>query len=200
MSTRVATLQDLDAIMALERASFPSDAWSDAMMREELASPHSWYVVVEEAGRLIGYAGLRAARGAADADIQTITITSGVRGRGRGRALLTTLLEEAAHRRVTDVFLEVRADNPVAQSLYRSEGFVEVGRRARYYQPDDVDAIVMKLDLGGWVARPGAGDSSRETPQISSLQGADSADSAGDGSKLRSSARHSAAADAGACT
>ena len=155
MSTRVASLEDLDAIMALERASFPSDAWSDAMMREELASPHGWYVVVEEAGRLIGYAGLRAARGAADADIQTITITSGVRGRGRGRALLTTLLEEAAHRRVTDVFLEVRADNPVAQTLYRSEGFVEVGRRARYYQPDDVDAIVMKLDLGGWVAPRG---------------------------------------------
>jgi [ribosomal protein S18]-alanine N-acetyltransferase len=158
MSTRVATLRDLDAIMALERASFPSDAWSDAMMREELASPHGWYVVVEEAGRLIGYAGLRAARGAADADIQTITISSGVRGRGRGRALLTTLLEEAARRRVTDVFLEVRADNPVAQALYRSEGFVEVGRRARYYQPDDVDAIVMKLDLGGWVAVRGRRD------------------------------------------
>ena len=49
--------------MALERASFPTDAWSDAMMREELASPHGWYVVVEEAGRLVGYAGLRAARG-----------------------------------------------------------------------------------------------------------------------------------------
>jgi ribosomal-protein-alanine acetyltransferase len=152
MSTRVATPEDLDAIMALERASFPNDAWSDAMMREELASPHGWYVVVEEAGRLIGYAGLRAARGAADADIQTITIAAGGRGRGRGRALLITLLEEAARRGVRDVFLEVRADNPVAQTLYRSEGFVEVGRRARYYQPDDVDAIVMKLDLDGWVA------------------------------------------------
>ena len=162
MSTRVATLEDLDAIMALERASFPSDAWSDAMMREELASPHGWYVVVEEAGRLIGYAGLRAARGAADADIQTITIAAGGRGRGRGRALLTALLEEAARRGVRDVFLEVRADNPVAQALYRSEGFVEVGRRARYYQPDDVDAIVMKLDLGGWVAARGAGLTTRD--------------------------------------
>ncbi len=162
MSTRVATLEDLDAIMALERASFPSDAWSDAMMREELASRHGWYVVVEEAGRLIGYAGLRAARGAADADIQTITIAAGGRGRGRGRALLTALLEEAARRGVRDVFLEVRADNPVAQALYRSEGFVEVGRRARYYQPDDVDAIVMKLDLGGWVAARGAGLTTRD--------------------------------------
>jgi len=156
MTTRAATLADLDAIMALERASFPTDAWSDAMMREELASPHGWYVVVEEAGRLIGYAGLRAARGASDADIQTIAIAAASRARGRGRALLRALLGEAVRRQVRDVFLEVRADNPVAQSLYASEGFVEVGRRARYYQPDDVDAIVMRLDLRGWSARPDA--------------------------------------------
>jgi hypothetical protein len=28
-----------------------------------------------------------------------------------------------------------------------AEGFIEIGRRPRYYQPDDVDAVVMKLDL-----------------------------------------------------
>ncbi|KTS91465.1 hypothetical protein NS183_03930 [Microbacterium testaceum] len=157
MTTRGATLDDLDAIMALEHASFPTDAWSAAMMREELASPHGWYVVVEEAGRVIGYAGLRAVRGARDADVQTITISEAARGRGRGRALLTTLLEEGGRRGVHDVFLEVRADNPVAQTLYASEGFVEVGRRPRYYQPDDVDAIVMQLDLRGWAARRAEG-------------------------------------------
>ncbi len=52
-----------------------------------------------------------------------------------------------------DVFLEVRADNPVAQALYESEGFIEIARRPRYYQPDDIDAIVMKLDLVAWSAR-----------------------------------------------
>lgn len=153
MPTRPATPADLDAIMALEHASFPTDAWSPAMMREELASPHGWYVVVEEAGRLVGYAGLRAVRGSRDADIQTITIAEAARGRGRGRALLTELLGEAERRGVHEVFLEVRADNPVAQALYASEGFAEVGRRPRYYQPDDVDAIVMQLDLRGWSAR-----------------------------------------------
>lgn len=152
---RPATTDDLAAILRLERASFVGDAWSEAMMREELASPHGWYVVIEEAGRLIGYAGLRAVRGAADADIQTIAIAESGRGRGRGRALLGALLAEAARRGVRDVFLEVRADNPVAQSLYVSEGFAEVGRRPRYYQPDDVDAIVMRLDLRGWAAEHG---------------------------------------------
>jgi len=153
MTLRRATEADLDAIMALERASFPTDAWSDAMMREELRSPHGWYVVAEEAGNLVGYGGLRAARGATDADIQTIAIADGARGRGRGRMLLGELLAEASRRGARTVFLEVRADNPVAQGLYTSEGFLELGRRPRYYQPDGVDAVVMKLDLVGWAAR-----------------------------------------------
>jgi ribosomal-protein-alanine N-acetyltransferase len=152
MTLRRATPGDLDAIMALERASFPTDAWSAAMMREELSSPHSHYLVDEEAGRLLGYAGLRAPRGARDADIQTIAIAEAARGRGRGRVILEALLAEASARRVHDVFLEVRADNPIAQALYASEGFTEVGRRPRYYQPDDVDAVVMRLDLAGWAA------------------------------------------------
>jgi len=151
MTLRMATPDDLSAIMRLERASFPTDAWSEPMMREELSSPHGWYVVDDEAGRIVGYAGLRAVKNAMDADIQTIALAEAERGRGRGRALLRALLDEAARRRVAQVFLEVRADNPVAQSLYASEGFREIGRKPRYYQPDDVDAVVMKLDLRGWV-------------------------------------------------
>ena len=193
MTARRATLDDLDAIMALERASFPTDAWSDAMMREELASPHSWYVVVEEAGRLVGYAGIRAARGATDADIQTITIAPGSRGRGRGRALLTTLLAEASRRGVREVFLEVRADNPVAQALYTSEGFVELGRRPRYSQPDGVDALVMRLDLAGWSARPPAGSPNSEISRVE--EASDAKAPAFGGSPTPGSGT-----DAGACT
>jgi ribosomal-protein-alanine acetyltransferase len=152
VSIRTATADDLGAIMGLERASFPTDAWSEAMMREELASPHGRYLVDEQAGTIVGYAGLRAVRGAKDADIQTIAIAEAARGRGRGRALLRALLAEAADRGIHDVFLEVRADNPVAQGLYVAEGFTEIGRRSRYYQPDDVDAVVMRLDLRAWAA------------------------------------------------
>ncbi len=149
---RSAVAMDLAAIMRLERSSFPTDAWSEAMMREELASPHNRYLVLDEAGRLAGYAGLRAPVGARDGDVQTIAIEEAARGRGQGRALLRALLTEASERGIREVFLEVRADNPVAQTLYRSEGFADVGRRPRYYQPDDVDALVMRIDVPGWAA------------------------------------------------
>lgn len=152
MTLRTATGDDLGAIMTIERASFPTDAWSESLMAAELASPHGRYLVDVEAGRVVGYGGVRAVRGAADADIQTIAIAEAARGAGRGRALLRALLGEARECGAREMFLEVRADNPVAEALYASEGFVEIARRPRYYQPDDIDAVVMKLDLAAWAA------------------------------------------------
>lgn len=151
---RVATPADLDAIMAIEHAAFPSDAWSAAMMAEELASPHTHYVVVVPVGvgPIEGYAGLRAPARANDGDIQTIALAESARGRGTGRALLTALLDEASVRDVRHVFLDVRADNPIAQKLYLSEGFREIGRRANYYVADGVDGVVMQLDVRAWAA------------------------------------------------
>lgn len=153
MTIRIATPADLDAIMAIENASFPADAWSRESMAAELATEHSQYLVDEDAGEIIGYAGLRSIRGNADADIQTIALLEARRGEGRGRALLRTLLAEASARGAREVFLEVRADNPGAEALYLSEGFDEIARRPRYYQPENVDAIVMKLDLRAWADR-----------------------------------------------
>jgi len=152
MRFRPATIDDLDAIMVLERASFQGDAWSLAVMRAELASAHNWYVVAEGVGQLDGYAGLRAPAGGTDADVQTIALAESARGRGQGRALLRELLREADRRRIREVFLDVRDDNATAQSLYRSEGFVEIGRRPNYYPDGNVDAVVMRLDVAGWRA------------------------------------------------
>ncbi|WP_407922504.1 ribosomal protein S18-alanine N-acetyltransferase [Agrococcus carbonis] len=142
---RTATASDLDAIMAIEHASFGASAWERATMQAEVASEWGRYVLAEdEAGRAVGYAGLRAV--GVEGDVQTIAVDAGARGRGIGRALLAELLAEAARRGVRELFLEVRADNPVARALYASVGFREIGVRPRYYQPEDVDAVVMKRE------------------------------------------------------
>jgi ribosomal protein S18 acetylase RimI-like enzyme len=62
---------------------------------------------------------------------------------------MNELLVAAREARAQRVFLEVRADNPIAMGLYRSLGFAEIGVREGYYQPDNVDAVIMRLDLGG---------------------------------------------------
>jgi ribosomal-protein-alanine N-acetyltransferase len=156
MTLRTATADDLDAIMRIEHRSFPTDAWSAEMMAAELVSPHGRYLVDEHDGVIIGYGGVRALQGSADADIQTIALDAEHRGSGRGRALLRALLDVATERGAREVFLEVRADNPTAEGLYLSEGFEELARRPHYYQPDDVDAIVMRLELRRRASTPTA--------------------------------------------
>ena len=144
---RAATIADVEAVMTIERASFPTDAWSESAMRETFQEGDAF--VAEEGDDVVGYGAVLAPAGSGDADVLTIAVGESHRGEGIGAALLERMLETASARGATRVFLEVRADNPVAQHLYGSRGFRAVGRRPRYYQPDGVDAIVMRLDLGG---------------------------------------------------
>ncbi|WP_150307908.1 tRNA (adenosine(37)-N6)-threonylcarbamoyltransferase complex transferase subunit TsaD [Planctomonas psychrotolerans] len=145
---RRATPQDLDGIMVIESEVFVSDAWSANAMGAELASPHAYYLVVVDSERpddVVAYAGLLAPEGAGEADVQTIAVAPSARRRGLGRALMLSLVTEARKRGAREVFLEVRADNPNAETLYRALGFEHIATRPHYYQPDDVDALVMRL-------------------------------------------------------
>ena len=147
---RVATPDDIDAIMALETSTFELDAWSPESMSSELASPHTYYLFAFDPAipdALAGYGGLLAPRGSGEADIQTLAVVPGARRHGLGRNLVTALLAEAAARDAAEVFLEVRADNPNARALYDSLGFEQIAVRAKYYQPDGVDAQVMRVTL-----------------------------------------------------
>ena len=144
---REATDADLDAIMALEHESFPTDAWPRDLMSQELASVHTRYIVLEDGDDIVGYAGVRVLAGDPDSDVQTIAIAESRRGRGDGRRVLHELLRIAIAGGARQVFLDVREDNAPARGLYDAEGFVEIGRRPQYYQPDGVDAVVMQLTL-----------------------------------------------------
>ena len=137
---------DLDAIMLIETATFENDAWSREAMASELASQHTYYLVAERAG-VEGYAGLFAPQRSLQADIQTIAVGESARRQGLGRVLMQSLIGEARERGATEVFLDVRADNPNATALYESLGFEPIAVRPGYYQPDNVDAVVMRLHI-----------------------------------------------------
>ncbi|GAA4222336.1 ribosomal-protein-alanine N-acetyltransferase [Streptosporangium album] len=143
---RQMTADDLPTVMRVERETFPRDAWSEGMLRGELADqPRTrHYVVALVDGEIVGYAGLFAAGD--QADVQTIAVLAARRRNGIGAALLTELLAEAVRRGAQSIFLEVRADNPDAQAMYDRFGFERIGLRRRYYE-DGTDAITMKKDL-----------------------------------------------------
>jgi len=139
---------DVEALLPLERELFGPTAWTAEAFWSELAQPSRWYVAVEgEDGELLGYAGLLVS--APDADVQTLAVAPAAQGRGLGARLLAALVDQAAARGATAVLLEVRADNPRAVSLYLRGGFEQIAVRRRYYQPGDVDALVMRHRLAG---------------------------------------------------
>ena len=141
---------DLEQVLPLERELFGREAWPAEAFWSELAGwPMSRHYLVACAGeQVVGYAGLLATRRAA-ADIQTVAVAPAAQGRGLGGRLVDALLAEAAGRECPAVLLEVRADNEVAQRLYRRHGFDQIGVRRGYYAAGTVDALVLRRRLSG---------------------------------------------------
>ncbi len=137
---------DLATLADLERTLFADDAWSEPTWWAELAGrPRRDYVVAHEADDadvVLGYAGIDVAGDVAD--VMTMATRPEHRGRGLGRLLLGELVLRARERGCEALLLEVRADNEAARALYDTSGFRTISVRRRYYQPGDVDALVMR--------------------------------------------------------
>ena len=139
---------DIDPVLELEKELFPVDAWSRGMFWSELAhsrGPQATrrYLVARDGDRLVGYAGLAASGDLGD--VQTIAVRRDQWGTGLGGRLLTELLRAASAFDCAEVMLECRVDNVRAQKLYERFGFEPIGFRRGYYQPGNVDALVMRL-------------------------------------------------------
>jgi [ribosomal protein S18]-alanine N-acetyltransferase len=134
--------KDLEAVLAIEQASF-SHPWTRAMFQEELAKvPTTLFVLKKEPGdRVLGYSCFWTLSG--ELQLVNIAVHPDLRGKGLGRKLLNHLLQEAESREAEKVFLEVRPSNQAAIRLYGRLGFKVLYHRPRYYTPEGEDAWVM---------------------------------------------------------
>ena len=140
--------EDVSTIAAIERRVF-SDPWSERSFRDVLAHPAMYFACAREdqedgyaRARVQGYVVAWFAGG--QGEIANIAVDESARGRGVGSALLDAALDEARGHGTEEVFLEVRSSNLRARELYESRGFVEVGRRQRYYRRPVEDAIILR--------------------------------------------------------
>ncbi len=136
------TASDLSQVMSLEQLIFGADAWSAALLSQELESPWSTYLGVFDGDRLIAYGGIK---GDIEGDLMTVGVLPEYRGRGAGRKLLRSLIEVARQGGMRELFLEVRASNQGARKLYASEGFEELSILPSYYRNPTEDAVTMRL-------------------------------------------------------
>ncbi|MEJ6013469.1 ribosomal protein S18-alanine N-acetyltransferase [Corynebacterium sp. H127] len=132
----------------LEQLLFPGDdPWSEAAFMQEFQQPNNHYVGFEDAGQLVGYAGLSLLGTHEDPEfeIHTIGVDPASQGEGIGGQLMDQLMHVADLMR-GPVFLEVRTDNVPAIKMYEKYGFSNIGIRKNYYQPSGADAYTMKRE------------------------------------------------------
>jgi ribosomal-protein-alanine N-acetyltransferase len=144
MLVRPATSADVPAMMRLEQHSVTASHWSPEQYERifATAAPRRVKLVIEGTKGVQGF--LIAQVIAPEWEIENIAIAADARRRGLGTRLLGEFLDHARAEGAQAVFLEVRESNQAARSLYEKWAFVESGRRIRYYQNPQEDAIAYR--------------------------------------------------------
>jgi ribosomal-protein-alanine N-acetyltransferase len=143
---RLATPDDIDALLALGRESLTAAHWSRPQY-EAIFQPTEppRLCLLAENGPLQAF--LVAQIASPEWELENIVVASPARRQGLGTQLLGGLLEHARQQHALTVLLEVRASNAAARALYRACGFVEAGSRPSYYQRPKEDAIICRYNL-----------------------------------------------------
>jgi len=148
VSLRLMTLEDLDQVIAIDRASFPTPWPKDAFRYELVGKRNSicWVAERTEPENLTEIiASIVIWLVLDEAHIRTLAVKPGFRRFGVAQFLLARALLACSQGGAKQALLEVRESNLAAQNLYRKFGFEEVGLRHGYYKDTHEDAVLMTL-------------------------------------------------------
>jgi ribosomal-protein-alanine N-acetyltransferase len=143
---RISEPADLDAVAALESATF-TNPWTREMLERELRQSDVARVYV------LRLPGCPVAAFCAcwlvhdELHINTIAVDAHVRRQGMATALIKHILAEAVSHGAHRTYLEVRRSNLPAQRLYESLGFTIAAVRRNYYSQPEEDALVLSLAM-----------------------------------------------------
>jgi ribosomal-protein-alanine N-acetyltransferase len=128
-------------LAAIHAAAFPPrEAWGEDAIALQLAMPGVFGLLHPRGGMILG----RVTED--EAEILTLAVTQAARRQGIATALLGGAMAAARERRARTMVLEVAIGNAAARALYARAGFVESGRRPRYYA-DGGDALILRARL-----------------------------------------------------
>ncbi|WP_425803648.1 ribosomal protein S18-alanine N-acetyltransferase [Desulfitobacterium sp. Sab5] len=136
---------DLEAIMKIEHASFPTP-WSQRSFESELRdNEYARYFCLLDQNKVIGYMGIWFIL--EEGHITNVAIAPEHRGRRLGEFMMRTIMRQMLSEGMERMTLEVRESNLSAQRLYERLGFVMAGRRKGYYSDNQEDALIMWVEL-----------------------------------------------------
>lgn len=135
--------QDVDQVLLVEQVSYPVP-WRREHFLHEIDTPHSFPFAAVMDEVITGYLILHVLF--ETAEILNVTVAPEQRGQGIAKLLLQHAEETARQKGAVNIFLEVRASNYAALTLYEKTGFVRSGIRKNYYEGTE-DAVLMQKEL-----------------------------------------------------
>ncbi len=127
----------------LEKLCF-QDPWSEKSIASELENVLSLWLVAVEGDRVAGYVGSQTVL--EETDMMNIAVHPDYRRQGVGEALVNALVYDLQKLGSRCLTLEVRASNDPAIRLYKKLGFVQIGRRPKYYRNPREDALILRKE------------------------------------------------------
>ena len=117
------------------------DFWNYDILKSELLSDSSKYIIAKLNDNIVGFAGLKLILD--EAEIMNIVVKKSCRNRGIGSLLMQKLFSICNNLDVSTINLEVNECNVSAINLYKKFGFKVVGFRKNYYDNGN-GAVLMK--------------------------------------------------------
>ena len=136
------SLNDLENIKNILISDF-DDFWNYNILKDELESENSIYIVAKSNNEIIGFAGIKILLD--EADIMNIVTKKCYRNQGIGTLLLKTLISISKNLNLHSLSLEVNEENKIAIHLYENLGFKNIGIRKNYYKSKNGKIMALNL-------------------------------------------------------
>lgn len=134
---RAANAEDLESILAIESASFASDAFSRRQLRYLLTKAKGVVFVAQQANRIVGYISILARAGQKRCRIYSLAVSEDARGQGVADSLIDAAVFFALQAGFKEISLEVASKNLAAYALYSKKGFTRSAVKQAYYANGD---------------------------------------------------------------
>jgi ribosomal-protein-alanine N-acetyltransferase len=147
VSIRKAVLDDLDALLQIERSNPTAAHWSSDEYRRLFQEFQFSRLGLVAASRseLLGFVIAREV--APEWELENIVVAVSAHGQGIGSALMEALSQHIQGAGGTRLLLEVRESNLGARRLYEKAGMRLSGRRKMYYTDPPEDALLFAKKL-----------------------------------------------------
>ncbi|MBI5573693.1 MAG: ribosomal protein S18-alanine N-acetyltransferase [Elusimicrobia bacterium] len=136
-------IDDIRTIAEIEKKSYP-DPWSENLFKREMHLEFSNFFAAIKDHEIAGY--ICFWKVSDEGHLTNITVKEKFRRKGIGSGLMKYIIDISYAMGIKKMFLDVRAINYQALSLYEKFGFKKIGVRKKYYSNSD-DAVVMSKTL-----------------------------------------------------